>query len=166
MNPVTRNLPWTSIAHIETAEWIDLGVSIADASAPEMVTAGGNLRIHFAQWNSEPAQVLFVDAVAHRWEQMEMEPLLEGEGFDSSHIIHQSKWLQAHLDRREFGPEVGYKHYRLNFNAAGCLQVIARDLVLECPGGAGAAISSLRPENVDGGLENPPSSVRSGDPPS
>jgi hypothetical protein len=149
---------------METAEVLRPGFSVADASAPEMITAGGNLRIHFTQWNEQPAQVMFVDAVAHRWEQMEMEPLLEGERFDSTHIIHQSKWLQAHLDRREFAPEVGYKHYRLNFNAAGCLQVIARDLVLESRSGADGGISGSQLENVDGGLVDPPSSVRSGDP--
>jgi hypothetical protein len=123
---------------METAELINPGFSVADASMPDLITAEGNLRIRFTEWNDNPIQVLFVDAVSHRWD-VTWNVLLDGERFDSSHIIQQSKWLQSHFDCRECIPDAGYKHYRLNFNASGSLEVIAREMVLERDDEAGGA---------------------------
>ncbi|RBP47545.1 hypothetical protein DES53_101342 [Roseimicrobium gellanilyticum] len=119
---------------METAELIEPGFTVADANRPDLTTTEGNLRIHFTQWNDEPTQVLFVDAIAHRWGEINWDGELEGEHFDGTHIIHQSKWMQSLFDCRECAPEAGYKHYRLNFNAAGSLEVIAREVTVEIGG--------------------------------
>lgn len=124
---------------METAELIEPGFYVADASAPELLVTEGNLRMHFAEWDGKPVHVLFVDAVAHRWGQMYWDGELEGEHFDGTHIIHQSKWLQMHFAQGEAPPGAGYRHYRLNFNASGSLEVIAREMVLERDDEAGGA---------------------------
>ena len=77
MNPQTRNLLWTSTSqNMETAEWIDPGFTVADASMPDLTTTEGNLRIRFTQWDDSPTQVLFVDAVAYCWDIMKWDAML------------------------------------------------------------------------------------------
>jgi hypothetical protein len=74
-------------------------------------------------------EAVFVDAISYRWDEIDW-AFVEGERFDSSHVIENSDWMAEHLAQNAFSQDDGYKHYRLNFNVGGSLQVIARDIKL------------------------------------
>ena len=116
---------------METAELIKPGFSVADADQPVIQTVAEGLRISFRDWQERNIQALFMDAVSFRWDMIEWYPLIDGERYDSTHIILNSEWLQQHVKQRAIGDEKDYNHYRLNFNASGCLQVIARGIQVE-----------------------------------
>lgn len=109
----------------ERATIIDPGFSVADAELPEISTTDEGLVIRFIDWRKERVEALFVDAVSFRWDYIDLASA-EGERFDCSHTIENSEWLAEHLAQISFTPDEGFKHFRLNFNVGGCLQVIAR----------------------------------------
>lgn len=115
---------------METAEIIDPGFSVADAENVSISTTRNGLEVVFTDWTEKMIKILFVDAISHRWDRIDWN-FLEGERFDSTHIIHDSEWLREHLAQRSVEEGENYKHYRLNFNAEGSLQVIARDLEIK-----------------------------------
>jgi hypothetical protein len=115
---------------METAQIIDPGFSVADAEEVEVESVQAGLRVRFRNWQERCVSAVFVDAVSFRWERLEWKPI-EGERFDSSHIIHGSEWLRLHFEQKEIEASEGYRHYRLNFNAAGTLQVIAKEIKKE-----------------------------------
>jgi hypothetical protein len=69
-----------------------------------------------------------VDAVSYRWDQLDWK-FLSGERYDSTHIISHSEWLREHIAQGSIEVNDGYFHYRLNFNACGTLQVLAKSII-------------------------------------
>ena len=115
---------------METAEIIDPGFSVADAENVFISTVKSGLEVEFKDWKEKKKRIFFVDAVSYRWDQIDWK-CLEGERYDCTHIIHNSEWLKEHLGQNSVEENEGYYHYRLNFNAAGTLQVLARDIQLK-----------------------------------
>lgn len=115
---------------METAEIIDPGFAVADAENVTISTSDGGLEVEFEDWKENKTRILFVDAISHSWDAIDWK-CLEGERYDCTHIIHNSEWLKEHLSQRSVEENEGYKHYRLNFNAEGTLQVLARDLQIK-----------------------------------
>ena len=113
---------------METAEIIDPGFSVADGEDVRLTKGDQGLILQFRNWQEEQIQALFVDAVSYRWDQIDWD-LLEGERFDSTHVIANSEWLREHVAQRSIEENEGYVHYRLNFNACGTLQVLAKSIM-------------------------------------
>ena len=111
----------------ETAEIIDPGFAVADGERLSLATEGEDLKLSFLDWNARNVTAIFVNAISYRWDRLDW-AYLEEERYDASHIIHNSDWLQQHVDQRSIENNERYNHYRLNFNAAGTLQVIAREI--------------------------------------
>lgn len=114
---------------LERATIINPGFSVADAELPSISTSEDGLEIRFLDWREDLVEAIFVDSVSFRWDQIDW-AFVEGERHDSSHVIENSDWMAEHLAQNSFSPDGGYKHYRLNFNAGGSLQVIAREIRL------------------------------------
>ncbi len=111
----------------EFAEIIEPGFSVADAERPELKSVDSGLQVTFKDWREQLVSIIFVDALSYRWDQIDWN-FLENERFDSSHVIHNSTWLKTHFDQHAISEKEDFRHYRLNFNAAGTLQVIAKSI--------------------------------------
>ena len=114
---------------LERATIINPGFSVADAELLSISTSEDGLEIRLLDWREDLVEAIFVDSVSFRWDQIDW-AFVEGERHDSSHVIENSDWMAEHLAQNSFSPYSGYKHYRLNFNAGGSLQVIAREIRL------------------------------------
>jgi hypothetical protein len=77
--------------------------------------------------------VSFRSTIAFRWQRAEN--VGPDERFDAAHVMHESEWLAEHLRQNEATPD--HRHLKLNFNAAGCLEVIC-----ESVDAAGESLSS------------------------
>jgi hypothetical protein len=110
-------------ASAEYPEPLDLGVSIADAERIALDYDGNDLSLSFIDWQEVPRRVRFSDAVAFKWQRAE--DVREGERFDGAHTVNGSNWLAQHRRQSEAGDE--HRHLKLNFNAAGVLEVICLD---------------------------------------
>jgi hypothetical protein len=104
----------------EQSEPYDLGVSIADAEAVMLAYDGSDLSLNFADWQELPRAVRFTDAVAFKWQRAE--EVRSGERFDGAHTVNGSAWLAFY--RRQDEATADHRHLKLNFNAAGTLEVI------------------------------------------
>jgi hypothetical protein len=104
-------------AHTEP---LDLGVSIADAEAITLNYDGNDLLVHFIDWRDMPRTVIFRDAVAFKWQRVE--DVGPGERWDGANVITGAHWL-AELRRQDEALRE-HRHLKLNFNAAGTLEVI------------------------------------------
>jgi hypothetical protein len=104
----------------QRAELISLGFDIADGEQIELNYASSELTLRFVDWHDAPVVAVFRDTVAFKWQRAEH--VAGDERFDSGHIIHDSEWLAEHVRQREATEE--HQHLKLNFNAAGVLEVI------------------------------------------
>ena len=111
----------------EYTEIIDLGFSVADAEDPKFLYDGENLKISFIDWNNKSEQLLCSNVIAFRWQRAEYQ-IDENERFDSTHIVHNSKWLKLYNEQNETWPNAEFQHYKLNFNAAGILEIICTEI--------------------------------------
>ncbi|EGQ8448700.1 hypothetical protein ACXWHK_003109 [Vibrio alginolyticus] len=113
---------------METVKMLDLGFSTADAEYPEIHQEEGDLRAEFKDWQEKTVKLYFADYVACKWEMVF--DLLEGERDDSCYEICSSLWLKQHVQSEIINCDEGYKHFRLNFNELGQLDVIALNIVV------------------------------------
>lgn len=111
---------------METVKLLDLGFSTADAEYPELHQEDGDLRAEFKDWQEKAIKLYFADPVAFKW-QMVFD-LLEGERDDCCYEICSSFWLKQHVELEVINRDEGYKHFRLNFNELGQLDVIALNI--------------------------------------
>ena len=114
---------------MERAEIIDPGFSTADSDFPDINMAEGDLILKFKDWQEIQREVFFPDAVAFKWQMIET--FIEGEEYDRSHIIAESKWLAEHIKQGEIGAQEDYKHYKFNFNGNGQLEVISNGFTVK-----------------------------------
>jgi len=110
----------------ERAKIIDPGFSIADAKHPSVSSSDSGLIIRFRDWRDDPIEVLFVDAISYRWDEIDWD-LVKGEHSDCTHAIENSEWMAEHLVQNFFSGDDGFAHYRLNFSM-GTLEVISRHI--------------------------------------
>ncbi len=107
----------------EYTELIDLGFSVADAEEPIVEYNDDDLNVSFINWQEKKIGLSCSDTIAFRWQRAEYY-IDKTERFDSTHIVHNSEWLKAHEDQGETWESVTFHHYKLNFNAAGILDII------------------------------------------
>lgn len=106
----------------ETPRAIDLGLSVADAGAPNMAFASGVLIVTFKNWQAKKVEVGFPDVVGFLWQD---EPvLLPNEPDDDCVEVLNSQWAAQHLAKDPAAKKEELRHINLNFNAAGQLSVL------------------------------------------
>ena len=101
--------------------------STADAERPEMTYRAGELTLRFVDWSGQTITLRFPDASAFRWQ--DESPLPEGVRDDTAYEVIESTWIEE-LRSLNAAPDEPH-HYLLCFNAAGVLEVVSRQLVLE-----------------------------------
>jgi hypothetical protein len=106
------------------AEPVSLGFVIADGERVELAYDGDDLRLRFLDWREDQVAVSFRSTIAFRWQGAE--EVAPDERFDAAHVIHESEWLAENVRQNEATP--AHRHLKLNFNAAGCLEVICESV--------------------------------------
>ena len=102
---------------------IALGFSVADAERPILELKGHSLTICFPDWRGQTVVVAFDDTIAVRWQEAEYFFTTE-ERFDSTYVVEDSTWLDEHDKQAMTWTGSGHRHLKLNFNAAGVLEVL------------------------------------------
>ena len=105
-----------------------MGFSVSDAEDPKFKYDGENLKVSFIDWREQQIDLLCSDVIALRWQRAEYQ-IDESDRYDSTCIVHNSKWLKAHNDQHETWPNAQFNHYKLNFNAAGILELICTKII-------------------------------------
>ena len=106
--------------------------STADASYPQIAFEADRLHVTFQDWRETTVRLLFHDVVSFSWEAGDVAIDLQHRD-DESYIVRGSPWLQRHLEVGAVMPTQGHQHYKLCFNAAGVLQVLATKLEVLAP---------------------------------
>jgi len=104
----------------------------ADAESIEIHFVGDQLDVRFVDIREKLVGLAFLEAVAFRWDP------LGGEGAprdDEPYEVIESPWIAALVAGRELDSAAGYRHFKLCFNAASVLDVVAREMHLQ-PGPA------------------------------
>ena len=112
----------------EKAELIDPGFDIADGEDVNYSFDGDKLVFKFTDWKEQEIVVECENVIGFKYQWATYEYLSE-ERFDSSHIIHYSKWLQEHIRQGETWNEKKWCHYKLNFNAAGVMEILCSNMI-------------------------------------
>ena len=111
-------------------EIVNLGFSVADAESPRLQLEGQVLLVDFVDWKEERITVRFADVIAVRWQEAEYF-LDEQERFDSAHVVMDSDWLAEHARQNMTWAGSQHRHLKLNFNAAGMLEVLCTEVRVE-----------------------------------
>jgi len=114
----------------EHTEIVNLGFTVADAESPRLQLEGQVLILGFMDWKEEQVTVRFSDVIAVRWQEAEY-VIDEGERFDSTHVVHESAWLGDHERQNVTWGGAQHRHLKLNFNAAGILEVLCTEVHVE-----------------------------------
>jgi hypothetical protein len=101
---------------------------VADADFPRLVYDENELWVSFRDWRENEVEVRFPNCYAVRWQTAFL--LLPGERDDEVFEIANSDWLALHREQEAVAPEESMRHFRLNFNAWGQLEVLAEDMML------------------------------------
>lgn len=110
----------------------DLGFSVADASSPVVHLHGQTLTVEFLEWTDRKVILTCADVIAVRWQEAEWS--VDGaDRYDNTCLVADSEWLNEH-DRQGilFGSKP-FRHLKLNFNAAGVLEVLCTDTSISEP---------------------------------
>lgn len=118
----------------EIAKLLNPPFSVADGENPKFDYTGDELYLSFIDWHEEEVRVLFKDCVAVKWQNADSTGPEDRD--DCTYEIQNSEWLKLHLDQRMVEPEEKHRHFKLCFNAAGVLEVIATEMVLSAQPGA------------------------------
>ncbi len=111
----------------EKAEIIDLGFDIADGEDVCYTFDGDELTFTFTDWKEQTITVKCNNTIGFKYQWATGEYLPE-ERYDSSHIIHHSKWLKQHIKQGEAWEGEQWQHYKLNFNAAGIMEILCSNM--------------------------------------
>jgi len=112
----------------QNVELVDLGFSVADAEDITFKFDGADLVLEFNDWQENHVSIKCENTLGFRFQNAEYE-LSDSERFDSCHIIHDSQWVKEHLKQGEAWENETWCHYKLNFNAAGIVEVLCSNLV-------------------------------------
>ena len=109
--------------------------STADAEFPRLVAEGGSLRVTYCDWRERNVALVFHEVVAYSWDDGDaaVDPAHRD---DTSYVVHNSPWLARHREIGTLMPSQEHRHFKLCFNAAGVLQVLAARLEDEAEPGA------------------------------
>ena len=111
----------------ETFEPLHESFSIADADAPCLIYTQGLLHVRFKDWREQEVELRFFDVIAFSWDEGEA-ALDKAHRDDASYLVIGSEWLKRHIDVNNVYADERHHHYKLCFNAAGILQVLAQSL--------------------------------------
>jgi hypothetical protein len=102
---------------------VDLGFSVADGERIEVAYEAQSLRVSFIDWQEKRVTFVCRDTLAFRWQEAEY-TLSDEERNDSTYEVMDSAWLRQHVDQNMTWEGSTFQHYKLNFNAAGILEII------------------------------------------
>jgi len=108
-------------ARHDEAVLVDLGIQSADAEGVSFRFQDGKLHLEFVDWREQHQSVTFADVMAFRWQAFDEADLRD----DATYEVLKSTWL-ARQSELQSVPADGLAHYKLCFNACGCLDVICR----------------------------------------
>ncbi|MEJ1364541.1 MAG: hypothetical protein RPU42_05500 [Candidatus Sedimenticola sp. (ex Thyasira tokunagai)] len=111
----------------EKAEIINPGFDIADGEDVRFSFDGDKLRFEFTDWKDQKITVECQNTIGFKYQWATGE-YLDEERYDSSHIIHHSKWLKQHTKEGETWEGEQWGHYKLNFNAAGVMEILCSNI--------------------------------------
>ncbi|OMH26650.1 hypothetical protein [Motiliproteus sp. MSK22-1] len=111
----------------QNIEIIDLGFSVADAEDITFKFDGADLVLEFNDWKEKHVTIRCENTLGFKFQNAEYE-LSGSERFDSCHIVHDSEWLEEHLKQGEAWESEKWLHYKLNFNAAGVVEILCSKL--------------------------------------
>lgn len=99
---------------------IDLGFATADAEAVQLQFDGANLVLEFVDWREQSVRRVFEGVLAFRWG----EDTCGAPRDDMSFEVESSEWLRREAQLQSVRVD-DHAHYKLCFNAAGVLDVLA-----------------------------------------
>lgn len=105
-------------------EPLDVPFLIADASWPQLSWDGNQLHVSFRDGTEKPVKLRFENVVGFSWDNGEAALDLKHED-DCCYVVTNSPWLQRHREVGELRASDEHRHFKLCFNAAGILQVLA-----------------------------------------
>jgi hypothetical protein len=108
---------------MQRSEVVNLGFSVADAESPDHHLKGQVLTARFKDWREHPVTLVFPDVIAVRWQEADYY-VDGGDRFDSTVVVHDSEWLAEHKGQGVPWKNANLRHLKLNFNAAGILEVL------------------------------------------
>ena len=111
----------------ETFEPLDASFSTADAEAPVLAYEGRALRVRFLDCRERSIELVFHSAIALSWDEGDPASCAAHRD-DACYIVAGSDWLRRHVEVGTLEAASSHRHYKLCFNAAGVLQVIATAL--------------------------------------
>jgi len=117
----------------EIAKLLNPQFAVADAENPKFSYTGDELYLSFVDWHEEEVRVVFKNCVAVKWQNADSTGPEDRD--DCTYEIHNSEWLKLHLDQRMIEPNEKHRHFKLCFNAAGVLEVIATEMELDAQPG-------------------------------
>ncbi len=109
-------------------EPLKLPFSTADAERPSLTFDRGRLNVRFVDWKEQQVQLEFLDVIAFSWDEGDAAWSPQHRD-DLCYNVMNSDWLKRHVDVGVVDSSEKYSHYKLCFNAAGVLQVLATELV-------------------------------------
>jgi hypothetical protein len=101
--------------------------STADAEYPQVAVERGSLRVAIRDWREKFVTLLFHDVAAFSWDDGDA-AVDANHRDDCCYIVHDSPWLARHREVGTVMPSDDHRHFKLCFNAAGVLQVLASRL--------------------------------------
>jgi len=112
----------------ELAKALSPGFSVADAEQPRLSFDANMLTVIFREWTEDQIELQFPACYAVRWQAViKLKPEERG---DEVLEITGSKWLADHRNYEAIAPQEPIRHFKLNFNAWGQLEVLAEDIIL------------------------------------
>jgi hypothetical protein len=109
------------------AQVINLGFDVADGERIQVSYENQTLRVSFVDWQEKVVSFNCHDTLAFRWQEAEYF-FSDNERYDSCHEILDSGWLHQHQEQGLIWQGTTFHHYKLNFNAAGVLEMICSRL--------------------------------------
>jgi hypothetical protein len=108
-------------------EPLEVPFSTADAEHPRIVAECGRLRVTYRDWREEVVALVFHEVVAFSWDDGDA-AVDRAHRNDRSYEVQNSPWLARHDEVGRLMPPEQYRHFKLCFNTAGVLQVLAARL--------------------------------------
>ena len=112
----------------QSAEIIQLGFSVADAESIQFSFDGSTLTLKFKDWQEKSIEVKCENTLGFKYQRAEYF-ISENESYDSAHEIKNSEWVASHIKQSEVWQGESWVHYKLNFNAAGVVEVLCSRIV-------------------------------------
>ena len=108
---------------------LDLGIQVADGEKLKLAFDGRDILASFQDWREIETCFRCSEVISFRWQPIEY--FHAGERPDSTYEIMHSAWVQQHEDQSMIGSAQVARHFKLNFNAIGCLEIICSKIRAE-----------------------------------